>query len=91
MANEPVAKESFIFFQDIVSYLRRVYGVVWSRQVNIYLLLGSSDIIEHLSPGLSLDGWQEREGTVLIWGGEVPASGVDSELVRGFGYGAGVL
>lgn len=59
------------------------YGKRHLKKLNIYLLLGSSDIIEHLSPGLSLDGWQEREGTVLIWGGEVATSGVDSELVRG--------
>lgn len=45
------------------------YGKRHLKKLNIYLLLGSSDIIEHLSPGLSLDGWQEREGTVLIWGG----------------------
>ncbi len=53
--------------------LRTRYGRFWPRKVRILLLSGSAADVEHLTPGLTSQYWQEDSGTVLLWGGDLGA------------------
>lgn len=53
--------------------LRHNYGRFWPRKVRILLLTGSAADVEHLTPGLTSQYWQEDSGTVLLWGGDLGA------------------
>ena len=53
---------------------------VWTRlvpQVRILLIIGSVRDVEHLTPKLTQELWQEDQGTLLLWGGD-PGAAVDN-------------
>ncbi|WP_325435257.1 ImcF-related family protein [Pseudomonas nitroreducens] len=48
------------------------YGHFWRRHVRILLVVGETDDIDAVAPGLAASGgWQEGQGTLLLWGGPV--------------------
>jgi len=58
---------------DIKSSLQKQYGRFWPRKVRILLLTGSAADVEQLAPKLTEQYWQEDNGTVLLWGGDLGA------------------
>lgn len=62
---------------EIRQTLRYQYGRAWSRKVRILLIIGSVRDVEHLTPKLTQELWQEDQGTLLLWGGD-PGAAVDN-------------
>ncbi|WP_374684519.1 ImcF-related family protein [Scandinavium hiltneri] len=58
-------------FGDLPAAMKHQYGRFWSRKVRILLLTGSASDVELLTPGLTVQHWQEDAGTVLVWGGDL--------------------
>ncbi|MDR2224825.1 MAG: type VI secretion protein VasK [Providencia sp.] len=65
----------------IKNYLHFHYGLFWRRKVSIQLLIGSPAAVDKLAPRLSHEIWQESNGTVLIYGGEVAATVNDENVL----------
>ncbi|QXX83253.1 type VI secretion protein VasK [Providencia sp. R33] len=65
----------------IKNYLHFQYGLFWRRKVSIQLLIGSPAAVDKLAPRLSHEIWQESNGTVLIYGGEVAATVNDENVL----------
>ncbi|WP_311755755.1 ImcF-related family protein [Proteus terrae] len=61
--------------------MKGVYGLFWQRKVKIHLLIGTSASIEKLAPNLTADIWQENNGTLLIYGGDIHQS-IDENLIQ---------
>lgn len=60
-----------VFSEDAVSeHLRFRYGRRWQRKVRLLLVMGNSDDVQKVAPGLCHDLWQEGDGNVLIYGGD---------------------
>ncbi|HDP0319467.1 TPA: type VI secretion protein VasK [Salmonella enterica subsp. enterica serovar Concord] len=61
-----------VFSEDAVSeHLRFRYGRRWQRKVRLLLVTGNPDDVHKAAPGLCHDLWQEGDGNVLIYGGDV--------------------
>lgn len=58
---------------ELPSAMKHQYGRFGSRKVHILLVIGSASDVELLTPGLTVQHWQEDAGTVLVWGGELSA------------------
>ncbi|EPL9572477.1 ImcF-related family protein, partial [Providencia rettgeri] len=67
-----------LFIKD---YLHFHYGLFWRKKVSIQLLIGSPSAVDKLVPRLSHEIWQESNGTVLIYGGEVAATVNDENVL----------
>ncbi|EKT56158.1 hypothetical protein OOA_15422, partial [Providencia burhodogranariea DSM 19968] len=65
----------------IIETLKNNYGTFWYKKVSIQLLVGNSSAVDKLAPHLSQEIWQESNGTVLIYAGDV-ATGIDEELIH---------
>ncbi|MEY0555695.1 ImcF-related family protein [Providencia sp. 1701011] len=61
--------------------LQSLYGFFWRKKVSIILLLGSHSAVEKLAPSLTQEIWQECDGTLLIYGGDIGSS-IDSERLE---------
>ncbi|MEZ2862552.1 ImcF-related family protein [Proteus terrae] len=61
--------------------MKGVYGLFWQRKVKIHLLIGTSASIEKLATNLTTDIWQENNGTLLIYGGDIHQS-IDENLIQ---------
>ncbi|UPQ40847.1 type VI secretion protein VasK [Providencia rettgeri] len=61
--------------------LQSLYGNFWHSKVSIQLLLGSHSAVEKLAPSLTQEIWQECDGTLLIYGGDIGSS-IDSERLE---------
>lgn len=59
---------------EIKQHLQSQHGLFWRKKVSIQLLIGSPTAIDKLAPRLSKEIWQENNGTVLIYGGDVTAA-----------------
>ncbi|WP_396673371.1 ImcF-related family protein [Morganella psychrotolerans] len=57
------------------------YGRQTSRTFRYLLITGTPAAVEKLAPGLTREHWQEADGTLLIWGGDV-LSVTDEPLIR---------
>ncbi|EPL9572483.1 ImcF-related family protein, partial [Providencia rettgeri] len=66
---------------EIADYLHFHYGLFWRKKVSIQLLIGSPSAVDKLAPRLSHEIWQESNGTVLIYGGEVAATVNDENVL----------
>ena len=51
--------------------MRNLYGRRWGRKIRILLVTGTVAEVEQLTPGLSGQLWQEDQGTLLLWGGDL--------------------
>ncbi|MNB69173.1 hypothetical protein D3C75_156940 [compost metagenome] len=51
--------------------MRTLYGRRWGRKVRILLIAGTAAEVEQLTPGLTGQLWQEDQGTLLLWGGDL--------------------
>ncbi|MEQ4924997.1 ImcF-related family protein [Proteus hauseri] len=51
--------------------MKESYGLFWQGKVKIHLLIGTSTSIEKLAPNLTTELWQENNGTLLIYGGDI--------------------
>ncbi len=56
---------------NIRESMRSLYGPLWPRKVRILLVTGNVDDVEQLTPKLPRELWQEDQGTLLLWGGEI--------------------
>lgn len=56
---------------NIREAMRSLYGPLWPRKVRILLVTGNVDDVEQLTPKLPRELWQEDQGTLLLWGGEI--------------------
>ncbi|UDN37242.1 ImcF-related family protein [Proteus sp. NMG38-2] len=65
----------------LLERMKRVYGLFWQSKVKINLLIGTSTSIEKLTPNLTTDIWQENNGTLLIYGGDIHQS-IDENLIQ---------
>ncbi|HHR6051796.1 TPA: ImcF-related family protein [Providencia alcalifaciens] len=61
--------------------LHSLYGFFGRKKVSIILLLGSHSAVEKLAPSLTQEIWQECDGTLLIYGGDIGSS-IDSERLE---------
>ncbi|MCY0803623.1 type VI secretion protein VasK, partial [Providencia rettgeri] len=67
-----------VLLLEIQNTLKSQYGTFWHSKVSIQLLLGSHSAVEKLAPSLTQEIWQECDGTLLIYGGDIGSS-IDSE------------
>lgn len=51
--------------------MRNLYGRRWGRKTRILLITGTVAEVEQLTPGLTVQLWQEDRGTLLLWGGDL--------------------
>ncbi len=51
--------------------MRNLYGRRWGRKTRILLITGTASEVEQLTPGLTVQLWQEDRGTLLLWGGDL--------------------
>ncbi|MFN6960501.1 type VI secretion protein VasK, partial [Proteus mirabilis] len=65
----------------LLKKMKEFYGFFWYKKVKIYLLIGSSFSIEKLAPRLTSDSWQENNGTLLIYGGDIHQP-IDENLIQ---------
>ncbi|EOI3445885.1 ImcF-related family protein [Cronobacter turicensis] len=60
-----------VTISDIKDMMRHLYGRSWVSKIRILLVVGSVSDVQRLVPGLSQECWQEDQGTLLLWGGEL--------------------
>ncbi|MFP4862892.1 hypothetical protein ACLFLC_07885 [Providencia rettgeri] len=70
-----------VLLLEIQNTLKSQYGTFWHSKVSIQLLLGSHSAVEKLAPSLTQEIWQECDGTLLIYGGDIGSS-IDSERLE---------
>lgn len=51
--------------------MRNLYGRRWGRKTRILLITGTAAEVEQLTPDLTGQLWQEDQGTLLLWGGDL--------------------
>ncbi|MBE3538799.1 type VI secretion protein VasK [Enterobacter cloacae complex sp. I7] len=63
---------------EVQQALRHTYGHFWHSKIRILLVTGNAADVEHLTPKLPRELWQEDRGTLLLWGGDLntPADSV---------------
>lgn len=64
-------KEGSSITAKLHHHLREHYGYFWRRKVRVLLLVGETEQIEALAPGLLEAQWLEGQGALLLWGGSV--------------------
>lgn len=72
-----INKQNNSFIDDIF----KQYGQRNSKNLIRILLIGTSTSIEKLTPNLTADIWQENNGTLLIYGGDIHQS-IDENLIQ---------
>ncbi|SUC27443.1 Uncharacterized protein conserved in bacteria [Providencia rustigianii] len=70
-----------VLLPEIQNILKSQYGTFWHAKVSIQLLLGSHSAVEKLAPSLTQEIWQECDGTLLIYGGDIGSS-MDAERLE---------
>ncbi|HEJ9488222.1 TPA: type VI secretion protein VasK [Proteus mirabilis] len=66
---------------DWNKYIKENYSFTYKSKLSIQLLIGTSTSIEKLTPNLTTDIWQENNGTLLIYGGDIHQS-IDENLIQ---------
>nr|WP_320337988.1 ImcF-related family protein [Citrobacter werkmanii] len=56
---------------DVRRTLRHLYGYLWRRKTRVLIITGAITDVEQLIPKLTQELWQEDQGTLLLWGGEL--------------------
>lgn len=56
---------------EVREHLRDASGFFWRRHIRVLLVVGETDEIEAVAPGLADAKWQEGQGTLLLWGGSL--------------------
>lgn len=57
--------------KEIRQSLRAIYNRNWTSKIRILIIIGTASDVEHLTPGLTSQLWQEDRGTLLLWGGDL--------------------
>ncbi|MBB1199821.1 type VI secretion protein VasK [Enterobacteriaceae bacterium 89] len=70
-ADEEKKDEYLEKVNQIRLYLRELYHRRWGSKVRILLITGTAAEVEQLTPGLTNQLWQEDQGTLLLWGGDL--------------------
>lgn len=65
----------------LLERIKDYYGSFWQGKVEIHLLIGTPLSIEKHTPNLTTDIWQENNGTLLIYGGDINQS-IDESLIQ---------
>lgn len=65
----------------LLERIKDYYGSFWQGKVEIHLLIGTPLSIEKLTPNLTTDIWQENNGTLLIYGGDIHQP-IDENLIQ---------
>lgn len=74
-AQQPVMPKTETCTQNTLrKHLKQSHGFFWRRKVRLLLIVGESEQIEAIAPGLAKDLWQEGNGTVLLSGGSTQAT-----------------
>lgn len=60
-----------IIVDEIRTAMHHQYGRIWPRKIRILLITGSVTDAEQLAPKLTQELWQEDQGTLLLWGGDL--------------------
>ncbi|EOG5375223.1 ImcF-related family protein [Cronobacter turicensis] len=82
-AAAPIRKSPYSdTLSDLKQALRYQYGRCWRHKITFLMLTGSATDVEYLAPGLSTQYWQEDQGTVLLWGGDIDMP-LDSDWFSG--------
>lgn len=76
----PESDKKIPLYSELSSHLRSRYGMLWRRKVRLLLIIGEPVRVEVIAPGLTEQGWQEGNYTVLIYGGR-PVAELDVELL----------
>lgn len=66
---------------DWNKYIKENYSFIYKSKLSIQLLIGTSTSVEKLTPNLTTDIWQENNGTLLIYGGDINQS-MDENLIQ---------
>lgn len=66
---------------DWNKYIKENYSFTYKSKLSIQLLIGTSTSIEKLTPNLTADIWQENNGTLLIYAGDIHQS-IDENLIQ---------
>lgn len=66
---------------DWNKYIKENYLFIYKSKLSIQLLIGTSTSVEKLTPNLTTDIWQENNGTLLIYGGDINQS-MDEKLIQ---------
>lgn len=66
---------------DWNKYIKENYSFIYKSKLSIQLLIGTSTSVEKLTPNLTTDIWQENNGTLLIYGGDINQS-MDESLIQ---------
>lgn len=64
------------------AHLKGRYGFFWRRKMRLLLVVGESEQIEAIAPGLSEQRWLEGQNTVLLWGGSIQCEPQDALLLQ---------
>ncbi|MHC8318624.1 ImcF-related family protein [Pseudomonas sp. LB3P31] len=68
------------FFADIRTILQKRHGHLWRYKIRLLLVVGESDQIQAIAPGLAANHWLEGQDTVLVWGGSIAVKPVEAQL-----------
>lgn len=66
---------------DWNKYIKENYSFTYKSKLSIQLLIGPPTSIEKLTPNLTTDIWQESNGTLLIYGGDIHQP-IDGSLIQ---------
>ncbi len=58
---------------ELLLHLYEHHGRLWRRKLRLLLVVGEPEQIEAIAPGLVEQKWQEGEGVLLLWGGDIHA------------------
>ncbi|MDN8559112.1 ImcF-related family protein [Citrobacter werkmanii] len=78
ISQQPLARSNTVkkvqhisLFQPLKSHLRRRYGPFWRYKIRLLLVVGDTEQVTAIAPGLANKQWLEGTGTVLIHGGSL--------------------
>lgn len=67
---------------ELRAHLKGRYGFFWRRKIRLLLVVGESEQIEAIAPGLSEQRWLEGQNTVLLWAGSIQGEAQDALLLQ---------
>ncbi|WP_448197115.1 ImcF-related family protein [Pseudomonas putida] len=67
---------------ELRAHLNGRYGFFWRRKIRLLLVVGESEQIEAIAPGLSEQRWLEGQNTVLLWAGSIQGEPQDALLLQ---------
>lgn len=67
---------------ELRAHLKVRYGFFWRRKIRLLWVVGESEQIEAIAPGLSEQRWLEGQNTVLLWAGSIQGEPQDALLLQ---------